>query len=159
MIKNEKSRIWVNRIATFIIAGGAMFLIMNYGVTQKLRNELDSTKYEATRLYNEAKAYFENKDYDSAKKTLTTLFEKRPGSNEATEGKLLYTQMETTQKERDIKWNAAEEGIREEWAIAISAQWRADFLKEGEKLEENMETMLSSEWEKVKDKIREERQM
>jgi len=159
MVKNEKSRIWVNRIASIVIAAGAMFLIMNYGVVQKLRTELDSTKYEATRLYNEAKAYFENEDYENAKNTLTTLLEKRPGSSEAAEGKMLITQMETAQKERDMAWDTAEEGIREEWAIAISAQWRADHLKVGEELEENMEAMLSTEWEKVKDNVREEWQM
>jgi len=37
-----------------------------------------------------------------------------PRSNEAVEGKKLYTQMETAQKELDTKWEAAVGGIREE---------------------------------------------
>jgi hypothetical protein len=156
MIKNEKTRIWVNRIVSLVIAGGLMFLVMNYGVTEKLRKELDTSKYEATGLLNDAKAYFENEDYARAKETLNTLFEKRPGSNEAVEGKKLYTQMETVQKEIDTKWEAAVGGIREEWAIAMAAQLREEYMKEGEELENSMENKLDSEWEKVKDTIREE---
>jgi hypothetical protein len=159
MGKNEKSKIWVNRIVSIVIAGGLMFLVMNYGVAQKLRKELDSSKYEATELLNDARAYFENEDYDRAKDTLNTLFEKRPGSPEAVEGKNLYTQMETAQKELDARWETAVGGIREEWAIAMAAQLRADFKKEGEQLEENMGKMLDSEWEKMKDTVREKWEM
>ena len=156
MIKNEKARIWTNRIVSLVIAGGLMFLIMNYGVAEKLRKELDSSKYEATGLLNDANAYFENKDYYRAKETLNTLFEKRPGSIEAVEGKKLYTQMEESQKALDTKWEAAVGGIREEWAIAMAAQLREDFKKEGEELEKNMDNKLNNEWEKMKDTIREE---
>jgi hypothetical protein len=156
MIKNDKTRIWVNRIASMVIAGGVMFLVMNYAVTDKLRKELDASKYEATELLNDAQAYFENEDYGRAKETLTTLFEKRPSSKEAVEGKKLYTQMETAQKDLDTKWDAAVGGIREEWAIAMAAKLREDFAKEGEQLEKNMENLLNSEWEEMKDTIREE---
>ncbi len=156
MIKNEKTRIWVNRIVSLVIAGGFMFLVMNYGVTDKLRKELDEIKYEATELLKDAQAYFENEDYGRAKATLTTLFEKRPSSKEAAEGKKLFTQMETSQKELDTKWEAAVGGIREEWAIAMAAQLREDHMKEGEQLEKNMEDLINSEWEKMKDTIREE---
>ena len=156
MIKNDKTRIWVNRIASMVIAGGLMFLVMNYAVSDKLRKELDASKYEATELLKDAQAYFENEDYGRAKETLTTLFEKRPSSKEAVEGKKLYTQMETSQKELDGKWEAAVGGIREEWAIAMATKLREDFMKEGEQLEKNMEDLLNSEWEEVKDSIREE---
>ena len=156
MIKNEKTRIWVNRIASMVIAGGVMFLVMNYAVSDKLRKELDASKYEATELLKDAQAYFENEDYRRAKETLTTLFEKRPSSKEAVEGKKLYTQMETSQKELDGKWEAAVGGIREEWAIAMATKLREDFMKEGEQLEKNMEDLLNSEWEEMKDSIRQE---
>jgi len=156
MIKNEKARIWVNRIVSLVIAGGLMFLVMNYGVTDKIRKELDECKYEAAGLLNEAKAYFEDKDYYRAKETLDTLFEKRPGSNEAVEGKKLYAQMEAAQKELDTKWEAAVGRIREEWAVTMAAQLREEFMKEGEELEKNMENKLNNEWEKMKDTIREE---
>ena len=156
MIKNDKTRIWVNRIGSMVIAGGLMFLVMNYAVSDKLRKELDASKYEATELLKDAQAYFDNEDYGRAKETLTTLFEKRPSSKEAVEGKKLYTQMETSQKELDTKWEAAVGGIREEWAIAMATKLREDFKKEGEQLEKNMEDLLNSEWEEMKDSIRQE---
>jgi len=160
MIKNEKTRIWVNRIVSLVIAGGLMFLVMNFVVADKIRKELDECKYEATGLLNEAKAYYENEDYDRAKETLNTLFEKRPGSNEAVEGKKLYTEMETAQKELDTKWEAAVGGIREEWAKTMVVQLREQLkekaVTEKEELERDMNDILDKEWEKVKDTIREE---
>jgi len=159
MSEKGKAKIWINRIVSMVIAGGLMFLVMNYSVAEKLRKELESTKYDATLLLNDAEAYFENEDYARAKETLNTLFEKRPGSNEAIEGKMLYAQMETAERELDTKWEAAVGDIREEWAIAMAAQLREDFQKEGEKLEKNMGKLLDTEWEKMKDTIREEWEM
>ena len=159
MSEDKKSKMWINRIVSMIIAGGLMFLVMNYSVAGKLRKELDSIKNEPTSLLNDARAYYENENYGSAKETLNTLFEKRPGSAEAVEGKVLYAQMETAQKELDTNWEEAEQGIREEWAIAMAAQLRADHMKEGEQLEEDMGKLLDSEWESVKDTIRSEYEM
>jgi hypothetical protein len=159
MGENKKAKMWLNTFVSMVIAGGLMFLVMNYSVAQKLRKELDAIKYEPTTLLNDARGYYENQDYDRAKETLTTLFEKRPGSDEAVEGKELYTQMETEQMELDEKWEAAVGGIRDEWAMAMAAQLREDFRMEGEKLEQNMGTLLDTEWEKMKDTIREEWEM
>jgi len=163
MIENEKTRIWVNRIVSFIIAGGLMFLIMNYGVAQKIRKELDECKYEATLLLNDAKAFFENDNYNKAKETLDILFGKHPSSNEAIEGKKLYAEIETAvqkeqelQKELDRKWEAAVGGIRKEWAKTMAAQLRAEFEKNREQLEKDMDKILNEEWEKMKGEIREE---
>jgi hypothetical protein len=142
-----------------VIAGGLMFLIMNFGVAGKLRKELETTKYEAALLLKDAEAYFEDEDFNNSKETLNTLFEKRPGSDEAMEGKKLYAQMETLEKERDAKWEAAVGDIREEWAVAMAAQLREDFMEKGEQLEKNMDNVLNSEWEKMKDKIRAEWEM
>jgi len=159
MSENMKSKLWINRIVAMIIAGGLMFLVMNFTVAGKLRKELDSIKHEPATLLNDARAYYENEDYENAKKTLNTLFEKRPGSNEAIEGKELYTQMETAQEELDANWEAAVGGIREEWALAKAAQLREEYRTEGEQLEKNMGTLLDSEWEDVKDTIRLEWEM
>jgi hypothetical protein len=163
MIENEKTRIWVNRIVSFIIAGVLMFLIMNYVVAGKIRKELDECKYEATVLLNDAKAFFENDNYNKAKETLDTLFEKRPSSNEAIEGKKLYAEIETAvqkeqelQKELDKKWEAAIGGIREEWAKTMAAKLRSEFEENREQLEKDMDEVLNKEWEKMKDQIREE---
>ena len=163
MIKNEKARMWVNRIVSLIIAGGLMFLVMNFYVAGKIRKELDECKYEATGLLNDAKASFENKDYDKAKETLNTLFIKHPDSNETAEGKKVYAEIEDAvknQEELDKKWEAAVGGIREKWAKTMVVQLREQLkekaITEKEELEKNMDDMLNSEWEKVKEEIREE---
>ena len=75
MSEDKKSKMWINRIVAMIIAGGLMFLVMNFTVAGKLRKELDSIKHEPTTLLNDAKAYYENEDYDMAKETLNTLFD------------------------------------------------------------------------------------
>jgi len=163
MIKNEKTRIWVNRIVSLVIAGGLMFLIMNFYVAGKIRKELDECRYEAAGLLNDAKASFEYKEYDEAKETLNTLFIKHPDSNETAEGKKLYTEIEDavkTQEELDTKWEAAVGGIREEWAKTMVVQLREQLkekaITEKEELERDMNDILNSEWEKVKEEIREE---
>ena len=38
----------------------------------------------------------------------------------------------------------------------MAAQLRAEFEKDREKLEKNMDDVLNTEWDKMKDKIREE---
>jgi hypothetical protein len=67
--------------------------------------------------------------------------------------------METAQNELDAKWEAAVGGIREEWAKTMAAQLREDFRLEGEQLEKNMDDLLNTEWEKMKNTIREEWEM
>jgi len=163
MIKNEKTRDWVNRIVSLVIAGGLMFLVMNFIVAEKIRKELDECKYEATLLLNDAKASFENKDYDKAKETLNTLFIKHPDSNETVEGKKVYAEIEDAVKnqgELDTTWEAAVGGIREEWAKTMTVQLREQLKekagKEKEELERDMNDILNREWEKAKEEVRKE---
>ncbi len=163
MGKNGKSKIWINRIVSLIIAGGLMFLVMNFYVANKIREELDECRYEATLLLNDAKASFENKDFDKAKETLNTLFIKHPDSNETAEGKKVYTEIEDAiknQGELDTIWESAVGGIREEWAKTMAVQLREQLIekagKEKEELEKDMNDILNKEWEKVKEEVREE---
>ena len=163
MSEDKKAKMWINTIVSLIIAGGLMFLVMNYTVAGKIRKELDECKYEATGLLNDAKASFENKDYDKAKETLNTLFIKHPDSNETAEGKKVYAEIEDAvknQEELDKKWEAAVGGIREEWAKTMVVQLREQLkekaITEKDELEKNMDDMLNSEWDKVKEEIREE---
>ena len=72
------------------------------------------------------------------------------------EGKQLYAQIEAEQNALDKKWEAAAGAIREEWAITMAAQLRAEFEKDRETLEKNMDDVLNTEWDKMKDRIREE---
>ena len=156
MSEDKKSKMWINRIVSLIIAGGLMFLVMNFYVANKIRKELDECKYEATGLLNDAKASFENNDYDKAKETLNTLFIKHPDSNETAEGKKMYTEVQdgikkeqNKQKEMDKKWEAAVGAIQEKWQKEKATQLR-------EQLEKEMNDTLDKEWEKVKENIREE---
>jgi hypothetical protein len=97
---------------------------------------------------------------------LNTLFIKHPDSNETAEGKKVYTEIEDAvknQEELDAIWEAAVGGIREEWAKTMAVQLREQLIekagKEKEELERDMNDILNSEWEKVKEEIREEWEM
>ncbi len=163
MIKNEKVRIWVNRVFAFLVGGALVFLILNVTLVSSIKNQneelkkgLEESQYGAKRLLDNAKAYFEDKEYVKAKETLDTLFEKQPGSNETAEGKKMYTEVQDMikkeqkkQEEMDKKWEVAVEAIQEKWQKEKAAQLREQFEKE-------VNDTLDKEWEKVKEKIREE---
>jgi len=161
MIKNEKARIWVNRIVSMIIAGGLMFLVMNFYVAEKIREELHDVRYEASILLNDAKSSLKYKDYDKALSTLDTLFMKHPDSKETEEGKKIYEEIKLTlknQKILDKEWEIVLPEIREEWAKTKIVQLREDqkakAIEEKENLEKNMDAILNDEWEKEKDEVK-----
>ena len=161
MIKNEKTRIWVNRIVSMIIAGGLMFLVMNFYVAENIRDKLHEVKYEASGLLNDAKASIEYNNYDKAKKTLDILFLKHPNSKEAIEGKILYAKIESilkNKKELDKEWDVAVPEIRNKWEkvkiVQLREELKAKAIKEKEELEKNKETILNDEWEKAKEEVR-----
>ena len=163
MIQNEKLRMWVNRIVSFLGGGLLLFIILQTTIVsnvtkrnEELTKELDEIKYEPSRLLIEGKAYFEKSDYDNARKTLNALFEKHPASKETAEGKALYAEIDKKQVEMDKKWDEAVGKIREEWAKAMATQLREKFEKEREQLEKDMDSNLDREWDKMKSKIREE---
>ncbi|MBA7620688.1 hypothetical protein ES703_28042 [subsurface metagenome] len=157
--KLSKLKLWINRIFALVIGGGLVFLIMNASVVKNIKMQHEQLKedfYGAGRLLDNAKAFFEDKDYDNAQETLNTLFEKHPASDETTEGKRLYTTIEGAinkeqeeQEELDEKWKASEDTVREEWEKVKAAQIR-------EQLETDMSDALDREWDKIKDNIREE---
>ena len=161
MIKNEKARIWVNRIVSMIIAGGLMFLVMNFYVAEKIRGELHDVKYEASGLLNDAKASFKYNNYDKAKETLDILFLKHPNSQEAFEGKKIYAEIESalkSKKELDKEWEIVVPEIRNKWEkmkiVQLREELEAKALKEKDDLENNKDKILNDEWEKAKEEIR-----
>ena len=159
MIKNGKGRIWVNRIFAFLVGALLIYAVMSLSIVKNVKAEneaLQKELYDASRLLTNAKGFYENKNYGDAMKTLETLFEKHPGSSEMVEGKPLYAEIEGERNALDRKWEAAVGAIREEWAITMAAQLRAKFDKDKETLEKNMDDVLNTEWDKMKDKIREE---
>jgi len=161
MIKNEKARLWVNRIVSMIIAGGIMFLVMNFYVAEKIREELYEVRYEASTLLNDAKSSVKYNNYQSAIKTLDTLFMKHPDSQEALEGKKIYTEIESTlknQKALDKEWEIVLPEIRDEWVkmkiVQLREEQKAKAIEEKEKLEKNMDAILNDEWEKEKVEVK-----
>ena len=163
MIQNETTRVWVNRIFAFVVGGLLLFLIMNFSVADKLRKELDTSRYAASRLLNDAKADILNKRYDRAKESLDMLVEKHPGSSEAVEGNKLYAVIttsvktdQTTQAASDLKWEQAVEGVRKEWEMKTAAEMRDKIAKQSDQLEKDMIKILAADWETNKEKIREE---
>jgi hypothetical protein len=159
MIENVKARIWVNRVLAFLLGALVIFAVMSLSIVKNVKEENEAMKtelYDPGRLLTNAKGFFENGNYSEAMKTLDTLFEKHPGASEMVEGKRLYAEIETEKNALDRKWEAAVGAIREEWATNMAAQLRAEFEQDREKLEKNMDDVLNTEWDKMKDKIREE---
>ena len=159
MIENQTTRVWVNRVLAFLLGALLIYAVMSLSIVKNVKEENEALKtelYDASRLLTNAKGFFENGNYSEAIKTLDTLFEKHPGASEMVEGKQLYAEVEAEKNALDRKWEAAVGAIREEWATTMAAQLRAEFEKDREKLEKNMDDVLNTEWDKMKDKIREE---
>ena len=163
MIQNENARVWVNRILAFVAGGLLLFLIMNFGVADGLRKELDESRYAAGRLLDDAKGNFENENYNRARQSLSEVEENHPGSNEAVEGKKLNKMIEAAiladqkmQVVNDSKWAEMAAGVRKEWEIRTAAEMLDKNAKERDQMEKDMNDTLSTEWEKNKDKIRKE---
>ena len=139
-----------------------MFAIMSFTVVSTLKTEneeltkaLDTSRYEAGRLLEDAKAQLEAGNYSEAKSTLETLFENQPGSEEAAEGRKLLVTVEDKEMAADKRWEAALPEIREEWFANMAERLRVESNEEREELEKNMNKIITEEWEKAKSKIRE----
>jgi hypothetical protein len=115
---------------------------------------LDISRYEASRLLDDAKAQFTAGEIDQAKRSLTLLSENQPGSVEAAEGRTLLTKIELEEKTNNAKWEAAVTLIRTEWkkakALELRAKWDADRVK----LENEIDKNVDLAWEKEKDVVR-----
>lgn len=159
MIENQTTRVWVNRVLAFLLGALLIYAVMSLVIVKNVKEENEVLKmelYDPGKLLTSAKELFGNRNYGEAKKTLDNLFEKHPGATEIAEGKQLYAQIEAEQNALDTKWETAVGAIREEWATTMAAQLRAEFEKDRETLETNMNDVLTTEWDKMKDKIREE---
>jgi hypothetical protein len=163
MFQSEKVRIAVNRVVSFLVGGLLVFVVMNMTVVSNVKNQnaeitkqLDDSMHEPGRLLADAKALFANREFDRVKQTLTSLFEKRPGSAEATEGKVLFADAEAAIARDNTKWEAAVAGIRERWARDMTTQMRGQSEKARLEMEKDLGNTLAREWEKMKDQVRQE---
>ena len=76
MIQNEKLRIGVNRIMSFLIGGPLVYAVMSMAVVSNIKEEnaqlakeLDDSKFEPGRLLADAKAQFANQEFDKVTQT------------------------------------------------------------------------------------------
>jgi len=154
MAMNEKTKMWVDRVIGFAVGGLLILLIANVGFVGPLKSQklaletqLSEIHNGAVRLLDEAKASVESKNYDSALKTLDTLFVQQPISAEAVQGKLLYASIEATVKKNNQKWEASVGALKASWEKTRSRELRAE-------LEKNMTDTLNKEWENSLDAFR-----
>jgi predicted Zn-dependent protease len=168
MTKNQGGRIWINRFIAFVAGGLIVLAIVFLAVVAPVRSEkealakqldemakqLDEIQYGAIRLLAEAKVLAESESYDSALKTLNTLFEKQPGSSQVVEGRKLYAEIEITVQAKEQVWEDAVGPIRAAWEKATAAELLAKAELEKQLVETNMAETLISQWERAKDQIR-----
>ena len=163
MIQNEKLRMGVNRVMSFLLGGLLVYAVVSLTMVSKLKEqnvqltkELDVSQHEPGRLLSDAKAQFANREFVKAQQTLTVLFENRPGSAEATEGKDLYAEADVAIARDNANWEAAVAGIRERWAKDMTAQLRGKSEEARLQMEKDLDATLNREWEKMKDQVRRE---
>jgi hypothetical protein len=153
-MQNEKAKLYLNRILSFLVGGALVFAVMSVSVVAdskrqvaELKQKLDVALYEPGTLLNEAKADFSSKKYRESMVSLDSLFEKHPGSPEAIEGRTLYDSMTAAEKKADDKWAAAVAGVKRKWVAAESLRLWAQ-------AEQDMTVALNQGWEGAKDKAR-----
>ena len=161
VIQNEWTRIWVNRTVAFLVGGLLVLAIMGFAVVAPLKSDkeaiaeqLDELQNGASRLLAEAKVYVASKSYDDAMKSLNTLFQQQPGSNEVVEGRALYTEMEVAIQAREQNWEAAVGEIRAAWEKAKAAEILAKAEQDKQVIVTGLAETLVKEWEKAEGKIK-----
>ena len=161
MEKNEKRTLIINRVVSFVAGALLVFAVMSFTVVRsanaenaELSQALDTSRFEAGRLLEDAKAQLSSGDYKEAEASLTALFANQPGSPEATEGKALLAMVEQEAAEADQRWEAALPSIREEWTEAMAAELRAEFEEDRAKFESDLEATINTAWEKARSDVR-----
>lgn len=161
MPNKENGRVYLNRFVSFVAGGLLVFAVMSFTVVSgakkqnaQLTMELDSLKYEAGKLFADAKAQLDAGDYGKAKESLTTLFSKRPGSEQSTEGKSLLAVIEKEEKAADSRWASVLPGLRKKWSAARAAELRLEADAARSQVEKGLNDKIDQEWENAKDKVR-----
>lgn len=163
MAGNERSGVWVNRIFSLVIGGVVVLAAMSLGVVGPLRTEnstlsqrLDEAENGAARLLTEAKGYLASQSYADAERSLVALLEKQAASPEAAEGKVLHAELLAAVALRDQKWEAAMPLVKSAWERSLATQLRAEADAARERVETTLSESLRTQWEQVRDRIREE---
>lgn len=162
MEKNEGRTMFINRVVSFLVGGLLVFAVMSFTVVnnvnaenEELAEALDTSRFEAERLLEDAKAQLSNRDYAEAEASLTVLFANQPGSDEATEGRALLAQVEEQQATADSRWEAALPSIREQWTETMVAEIRAKADADRVELENELEETVNEAWDDAISEVRE----
>lgn len=159
-------KLYAGRIGLLLAGGLLVFAVMSFTVVnsankqnEQLTKTLDTSRYEAGRLLADAEAQFENRNYVKAKESLNALFANQPGSEEAAEGKALMLTVENAEKASNSSWEAAMPAIKQEWGEDLAAEMLAEADAERAELVEKMDATINNEWDKAKEKVRENWEM
>lgn len=162
-MKNENTRLIVNRVVSFLVGGLFVFAVMSFTVVStanktnaELTRTLDTSRYEAGRLLSDAKAQFAARDYAKAKSSVASLLMNQPGSAEAKEAQILLPAIESAAKAVEVKWEAEVASVRQKWADSMAAEIREKSDKARTQLEKDMKDTIDREWERAKDNVRAE---
>lgn len=163
MSNGENTKVIVKRIATFLAGALLTFAVMSFTVVakEKKQNEeltaaLDASRYESGRLLSDAKAQLEGRDYERARTSLDTLFDRYPGSSESAEGKLLLVEIDAANAAADAKWAKASPALKQKWTEDRVAALRAESEAARAMMEDGLNDKIAQEWENSKDAVREE---
>ncbi|NBB89988.1 MAG: hypothetical protein GVY23_02145 [Spirochaetes bacterium] len=161
MEKNEKRTMFINRVLSFAAGGLLVFAVMSFTVVNSAKAEnkelsqaLDTSRFEAGRLLEDARAQLSAGDYEEAEASLTVLFANQPGSPEATEGKALLATVKQEAAAADQRWEAALPSIRKEWTETMAAELRAELEANRAKFENDLEATINKAWEKARSDVR-----
>ena len=162
-MNKAEGTVLLNRVVSFLAGGLLVFAVMSFTVVDSAKKKnteltamLDASRYEAGRLFADAKAQLGSREYAKAKESLTMLFQKQPGSAESIDGKKLLAVVETAEKAADAKWAAAVVGMQKKWSADRAVELRAESEKTRTQMEKDMEDKIGREWETAMKKIKEE---
>jgi len=161
MSNTDGRKDFVKRIFSFLAGALLTFAVMSFTVVAKekaqnadLTAALDASRYQAGRLLSDARAQLANREYEGARTSLGTLFEKYPGSTESAAGKVLFAEVAEANKAADAKWAKVLPDIKQKWTADRVAAIRGESEAARLQMEKGLSDKLAQEWENAKDAVR-----
>jgi len=163
VFKNDGAKLWLNRVLWLAAGGLIVLVVMSVASVTPLKSrntalttQLDELQNGAVRLLTEAQAQVANKSYGAAQQTLVALFDKHPGSDQATEGKKLSAEIAAMVALRDQKWLASMGAVKTAWETAKAAELRAQADAVRQQVEVTMADTLNTQWQQSVDRVRQQ---
>ncbi|MDA3948218.1 MAG: hypothetical protein PF508_03245 [Spirochaeta sp.] len=161
MTESKNKNILINRIVSFVVGGVLVFAVMSFTVlrnandnNEELTAALDSSRYEAGRLFADAEAQLDAGDFTAARESLETLFANQPGSEESEEGRLLLVALTAQEGAAEARWEEALPEIRTAWTAELAAELRSEADEVRAETEAGIETKVSEAWDEAETDVR-----